>query len=430
MKMIKFLKVLTVILFCCNWSAFSQPVPEEKDTERKNALNLFLDCRTCDMNYTREEIPYVNYVRDVKEAQVFVLVTQQSAGSGGNQYTYTFAGQGSFAGMNDTLEYTTNPNQTSSEIRDMRTKLLKLGLMRFVARTPLASEIEISHNIELKQEEVVDNWNYWVFRLSSSPRYTAEETRKTLNLMNSLEISRVTPELKFEMEIDQSINRRRFISEFLDTTYIKNGSQVNLLLVKSLGDHWSAGIKWDNSSSTEDNLNFMTEFSPTIEYDLFPYSEATHKQLRFQYSAGYNYSNYIDTTKYLKLYDNLYKQQLQIAYQVQEKWGSINASISGGTLLTDLSKVSTNLNARISLRIIKGLSLSVNGGASYNNFQPGLRKGNVSEADRLLQLKQIASGYTIQGSVSLSYTFGSIYNNVVNPRFGNGGGGGGGYDFF
>lgn len=251
MKMIKFLKVLTVILFCCNWSAFSQPVPEEKDTERKNALNLFLDCRTCDMNYTREEIPYVNYVRDVKEAQVFVLVTQQSAGSGGNQYTYTFAGQGSFAGMNDTLEYTTNPNQTSSEIRDMRTKLLKLGLMRFVARTPLASEIEISHNIELKQEEVVDNWNYWVFRLSSSPRYTAEETRKTLNLMNSLEISRVTPELKFEMEIDQSINRRRFISEFLDTTYIKNGSQVNLLLVKSLGDHWSAGIKWDNSSSTD-----------------------------------------------------------------------------------------------------------------------------------------------------------------------------------
>jgi len=70
--------------------------------------------------------------------------------------------------------------------------------------------------------------------------------------------------------------------------------------------------------------------------------------------------------------------------------------------------------------VLKGLSLSVNGSVSYNNFQPNLRKGEISEADRLLQLKQLASSYFVQGGVSLSYTFGSIYNNVVNPRFGSG----------
>lgn len=60
------------------------------------SVYLFIDCRFCDMNYIRREIPYVNYVRDVKEAQVYVLETRQSTGSGGSEYTFTFLGQKEF----------------------------------------------------------------------------------------------------------------------------------------------------------------------------------------------------------------------------------------------------------------------------------------------------------------------------------------------
>lgn len=89
------------------------------------------------------------------------------------------------------------------------------------------------------------------------------------------------------------------------------------------------------------------------------------------------------------------------------------------------------LNGFVRLRIVKGLSLSVNGEAAYINDQLNLRKGGLTEAERLLRLKEQATNYSIGGSISITYTFGSIYNNVVNPRFGSGGGGGGGmYGFY
>jgi hypothetical protein len=72
------------------------------------------------------------------------------------------------------------------------------------------------------------------------------------------------------------------------------------------------------------------------------------------------------------------------------------------------------------------LSLQVSGSVAYINDQINLKKGGISEADRLLELRELSTQYRIQGGIGLTYTFGSIYNNVVNPRFGFGGGGVGG----
>jgi len=389
------------------------------DTSRNNAVRIFLDCRNCDMNYTRQEIPYVNYVRDFREAQVYVNVTTQAAGNGGNLYTYTFTGQRDFTGMNDTLTLSTSPDMTGPVVREKRTNILKMGLMRYIARTPLVNEIRISHNPALEAEPVADNWNNWVFEISSSPRLEAEETAKRFQIWNSINVSKITPDIKFEVDLDQSTNKRRFIDEETDTTYLKSSNSLDIIMVKSLGNHWSAGLMWDNGTSTESNFNFYTELMPAIEYDLYPYSAATHKQLRILYGIGYSYNNYIDSTIYDRMTDNFFKHELRVAYQVQEKWGSINISLTESNILNDITRHAVYLYGYLRLRIIKGLSLSLNGGISYNNFQPNLRKGEVSEADRLLQLKQLASSYWINAGGSISYTFGSIYNNVVNPRFGN-----------
>jgi len=397
------------------------------DALRKSAVRIFLDCRSCDMNYTREEIPYVNYVRDVKEAEVFILVTQQSSGNGGNQYTYTFIGQERFKGINDTLVYTTSPDQTSSIIREKRTNILKMGLMRYVAKTPLSDEIRISHSGKLETEEVVDRWNYWVFEIQTSPRFNSEESFSRLFFSNSLEIRRITPEMKLEVEVDLNTNRQKYKNDDGTTTlYIRDDESIRNLLVKSLGEHWSAGMFLDLRSATNPNYDLDMQIMPAIEYDLYPYSEATHRQLRINYSIGNQYSNYIDSTIYNKLKENLFKHELRLAYQVQEKWGSINVSLSGSNYFHDWSKNKVELDGFIRLRIIKGLSLSINGGVGYINDQLNLRKGDLSEAERLLRLKEQATSYSIQGGISITYTFGSIYNNVVNPRFGSGGGGGGG----
>lgn len=424
-KRLGFIKIFLLFLIIVPEAGYGQTTPVAADTTRRGAVKIFLDCRGCDMNYIRQEITYINYVRDVREAQVYILETNQNAGSGGNQYTFTFQGQGAFKGMNDTLVFTSSPDQTSTIIREKRTNMLKMGLMRYVARTPLFNEIEINHSAGLEQEEVVDRWNNWVFELSTEPQYQSEEANKQLELRNSINISKITPDIKLEVEMDQFYNREKFIENVnsdsaSSDTYITSRRSMDNLFVKSLGDHWSAGFKWMLGSSTRENYHFRTDILPSIEYDIFPYSEATHRQLRILYGAGYQFNNYIDTTIFNKTKEGLYMQMLNIAFQVQKKWGSINLALVGSNYFHDFSKNRLELLSSVNIRIFKGLSLRINGGVAHINDQLNLKKGNISEAERLLQLREVATKYRVEGGVEITYTFGSIYNNVVNPRFSSG----------
>lgn len=421
-----FLNLLTVIILSLSPLLSSgQKAAVQADSTRNNAVKIFLDCMSCDMNYTRQEIPYINYVRDVHDAQVVILVSEQNAGSGGRQYTYTFHGQHDFAGMHDTITYTSNADQTSTEIRQKRTDLFKIGLMRYVARTPLFNEINISHNQELESADVIDKWNHWVFELSTEPRFETEEAQKQYTFRNSFDISKVTEDLKLEVQMNHFYQMEKFIENpGTDSTvtydYTSSSTSVDNLIVFSLNDHWSAGLKWDISSSTRQNYNFMTEFLPSVEYDIFPYSESTHHQLRILYGAGYQYNNYIDTTVFNKINDHLFKHSLSVAYEVQKKWGSVNVSLTGFNYFNDMSLNRVELNSFINFRIFRGLSMRIRGRAAHINDQINLSKGDVSEAERLLQLRELATSYRVEGSIQIAYTFGSIYNNVVNPRFGNG----------
>jgi len=412
--------IITAIVVPLN--ILSQENQSSADSIRAKAVKIFLDCHDCDMNYTRQEIPYINYVRDVREAEVFILVTQQNAGGGGEQFTFTFQGQGKFKGINDTLTYTSSPDQTSTIIREKRTNMLKMGLMRYVAKTPLFDEIEINHNEDLESQEVIDRWNYWVFEISTEPQYESEEANKQLELRNSVNISKVTPDIKLEIEMDHFFNREKFI-ENVNTdsantsTYTTSALMVNSLFAKSLSEHWSAGLRWDLGSSTRENFNFRTDFLPSIEYDIYPYSEATHRQLRILYGVGLQINNYIDSTVYNKVKETLYLHRLNIAFQLQKKWGSINLLLIGSNYFHDFSKNRIELNASVRIRIFKGLSLNINGGVAHINDQLSLKKGDISEAERLLRLRELATKYRLEGGIELTYTFGSIYNNIVNPRF-------------
>jgi hypothetical protein len=198
---------LLVLVSLMPGALFSQREGVKTDTVRKEAVKVFLDWPGCDMNYIRREIPYINYVRDTREAEVYILVTDQNTGSGGEEITLLFQGQGKYDAMDDTLTYSSSPDLTNTIVREKSTDMLKIGLMRFVAKTPLFNEIEITHNSDLEAEEVVDRWNNWVFEISTEPQFESEETQKELDLRNSLNITRVTPEMKLEIEIDQFYNR-------------------------------------------------------------------------------------------------------------------------------------------------------------------------------------------------------------------------------
>lgn len=416
--------LLIILLTGIHNPGSSQEKASMNDSLRKGALNLFIDCDFCDMNYVRQEIPFVNYVRDTREAEVYLLVTSQHSGNGGHVYTLVFQGHGKFSGMNDTLLCTSNPDESSTIIREDRTHMIKMGLMRYVARTPLYTEIEFSHNSSLIQEEIPDRWNNWVFEISTEPVLQAEETNTELDFRNSLNIRKITDRIKLETEIDNFYNRERFI-QFAGTdssevtTYVRRSRSIYNLFVLSVGDHLSAGVRWDLGSSTRNNYNFTTGFIPSVEYDIFPYSQSTHRQLRILYGAGIQYNNYNDSTIFNLTSEILGRQSLNIAFQVKKKWGSINVALEGSSFLHDLSKNRIELSSFMEFRIFKGLSLRIEGDIAHLNDQLNLRKGEISDAERLLKLTEMATRYQFEGGIEISYTFGSIYNNVVNPRFGN-----------
>ncbi len=392
----------------------------KSDSLRKDAVKLFIDCDHCDMNHIRREIPYVNYVRDVKEAQLYLRETRQNTGSGGREYSYFFTGQMEFEGLTDTLVYSSRPDDTTNNIRKGRTNMIKMGLMRYVARTPISKEVEISHNGVSTEEEVSDNWDNWVFEIETRPRFESEETLKEFSFDNSIMANKITPDWKMEFRLNHELNRTKYIYD--DEWNKKDRTQIEFenLIVKSLGEHWSVGNRLNLSTSTFSNTKFNATILPSIEYNLFPYSESTHHQLRFLYGIGVSINQYNDTTVYSKIEENLGEQELQIAYQIQEKWGSINVSLEGSNYLNDFSKNKIELNGMVSVRIIKGLSVRLWGGVARIRNQLSLVRGEVSEADLLLQLQELATDYSIDGGLGITYTFGSIFNNVVNPRFGNG----------
>lgn len=429
-----FILILLMISFAGINKSFSQgEIPDGSEDLRENAVRIFIDCESCDMNYIREQIPYANFVRDTREAQVYVLETRQSTGSGGREYTYFFEGQEDFVNMNDTLKYSTNPDDTSNTTREGRTNMLKMGLMRYVAKTPLYNEVQITSVTGSQRPEVeaIDKWNNWVFEIEARPMINLEESVKMSSMSNSFNVTKITPDIKIELQLDQSSRKTKYIFGPDTITVKTNSISFDNLIVKSMGEHWSVGGRVNFARSTYSNYNAQLDIFPSIEYNLYPYSESTHRQLRVLYGIGVSLNDYTEETIYDKMKENLFKHQLQIAYQVQEKWGSVNVSLEGSNYFHDFQKNRLEMSGSLRIRITKGLTFNVNGSAARIRDQLNLVKGGASSEDVYLRLQELATAYDIMGSVGLSYTFGSIYNNVVNPRFGNGGSsygsGGGGF---
>ena len=417
----QFMFKMLVILLPGLTGAFSlnAQVSEKKDSLRKDALNVYLNCPYCDMDYVKKEITYINYVRDQKDAQLYILVTGMNTGSGGGEYSIFFIGQKEFKGKNDTLKFDVSPNDTDDEIREKGNQALKLGMMSYVAKTPIAKDINISYENVVGATEPDDPWKSWVFSINGNGYGSAQESIKNYYLYSYVDALKVTEKMRLNFTASYDFQKTKYKLD--DTTTIvslTNSKSINALYVGSLGDHWSAGGSVWVNSSTYSNIKFSSNFYPSVEYNLFKYAESTRRQLRFKYNIGIENDQYIDTTIFNKTKEILLMQSLTIAYKVIEKWGSISTSLYGSNYLHDFSKNSLSFNTSLDIRIFKGLSVNLYGYLQLIHDQLSLPKAGATAEEILTQQKQLATQYYYYASGGLTYTFGSIYNNVVNPRFG------------
>ena len=386
------------------------------------ALKVFLDCGyRCDEDYLRREILFVNYVRDRKDADVHVLVTTQATGGGGTEYTLKFIGLGRFAGQDDT--------QTGDEIRQGLARVIRLGLAPFAADTPLGDRLDVSYSApEGRAEEVAggehDPWNFWVFRMSTGGNFSGEASTGYKSLRGSLSANRTTAAWKINLSANANYSRSRYdIGEEEDYITVRRSWGGQALVVKSLGPHWSAGLKGRASSSTYLNQDLAARVAPGFEWNVFPYDESTRRQFTFQYTLGWNRFEYIEETIFEKTSESLADQTLIVSLSLKQPWGSASVSAEASHYLQDIKKNHVTMFASTDVRLFKGFTFNIFGDIARIRDQLYLPKGEATPEEILVQQRQLLTSYSYYFSFGISYSFGSIYNNVVNPRFGGSSGG-------
>jgi len=129
----------------------------------------------------------------------------------------------------------------------------------------------------------------------------------------------------------------------------------------------------------------------------------------------------LEETIYEKMSEKLISKSLSTTVEVREHWGNISTSLVGSHFFHNFNKNRVVLRGSVSLRIFKGLFMNGRGRYERIRDQLSLPMGGVTLEEVLLTRKELATEYEYFVSLGLSYTFGSVFSNVVNPRFGNGG---------
>lgn len=398
--------------------AAAQQTDPTAERIKQAAPKVFLDCHQCDMDFIRNEITFVNFVRDRMSADVHILVTVQVTGGGGREYSLEFIGQNIYYEIRNTLKYTSNQTDTDDEQRRGMVRVLKMGLVPYAAKTAVGDFLNINFDKKVQPEAVEDSWNSWVFGLGVSGSLSGEKSKDFASMSGWASANRVTPERKLRMGVSGNLNTSNFE---LETGLLKssaNSESFSGLYVVSLGRHWSAGGWFGLSAATYSNVALSVNPAPAVEYDFYPYSESTRKQLRLLYRVGFNYLRYYEETIYNKMSESVLGHTLSMTLEIKQPWGNASASLSGSTLLNDFSKNRMEFWTGVNLHVVRGLAVSFSGQYSRIRDQISLPLSQATEEEILLGRKMLPTSYSYGLSVGISYTFGSIYSNVVNPRFG------------
>jgi hypothetical protein len=386
-------------------------------------LRVYLDCQyECDFDYLRKEITFVDYVRDSQSADIHALVTTETTGGGGWRWKIQFIGLGRFAGHDETMTFTTAQTDSDDIRRRTLARWLRLGLATHAAMVHGKPDLDVVHTEATAAASVAvpahDPWDNWVFNINTNGNLSGEESSTSASYRVNLSANRVTEAWKFSIGANGSRSTSTFeIPDEPTVESLTSSWSTSSLGVKSLGPKWSAAARLTTNGSTFSNYDFAGRLMGGIEYDVFPYAESTRRSLTFMYMAGGGYYNFQEVTIYDQLSEMHVEHTLGAALGLRQPWGSIGVQSQLSQLLDSPDKYRFNTFGDADVRLFKGFSFNVFGEYSRIRDQFALRKGEASSEEVLLRQRQLATGFSYFVGFGVSYRFGSIYNNVVNPRF-------------
>lgn len=419
--------VIATVLFIFTGSLASQTIKDitkndstvvkSQDPLTQDFISVFLDCQVCDNNFIRQQIDFVNYVRDPTLGQVHLFINSQGTGSGGDTFTLSFIGKGDFEGIDNKLTYTSLQTNTRDEERKGLNSIIKLGLVPYVAHTSMAEKLVVSiSDVQLTRTPDEDSWNNWIFEIYGGINFDKETSKSALELRYGLSADHITEIWRIRLRPYFNYNRINFIRNEEEFQSILHRNGFYGRAVRSINSHWSVGLFNTMNSSTYGNIDFGVSVRPAIEYSFYPYKEALRKEVTLAYSAGFEKRNYMEETVFGKLAETLPSHALEFGVRIRQPWGSLRVELEGSQFLHDTSKNRLSFESDFSWRVYKGLSVNLRSEFDIVRDQLSLPAGDISVEDILLQQRQLATNYGISVAFGVAYSFGSMYNSVVNTR--------------
>ena len=380
-------------------------------------VKVFLSC-SCDDDFIKQNTLVFDYVRDRTLSDIEVFVFEISNAGGGRKYSFEYKGKNAFQNMGNEISTNIPSNLTFVEAREKLLNTYKLGMVYFLQNTSFQNQLEVTfYDDKNKPEELsLDQWKNWVFEVSGSFNLENEKSIREEEYNLGLEVDRVTEIWRIRSDFGMLRSVKFFSGDEESYNSERKRTFFSGSIVKSLSNHFSTGVFGYYLNDTFRNYRSFFNFSPALEYNLFPYSEVLTREITLAYKIGYNFYEYFEKTIYGFLNQEMFNQSLTLNLRYREKWGSIYSYLVASQFLDQPDQNRLTLNNNINLRIIRGLSLRISGNFQLIRDQINLPQGEASIEDLLLRQRQISTNFQNRISLGLSYTFGSIFNNIVNTR--------------
>ena len=393
-------------------------------------LRVFLDCQSCDFDHFRREVPVIDYVRDRQVADLHVLVTREDTGGGGDAFTLFFLGRAGLEGRADTLRFVSRQFETEDEVRAGLTRSFRVGLARYLAYTGSPDALDV---IFMDRPEegappprgttaIDDPWNLWVFRARVSGEVEGESRTSARAFEGSVSAGRTTEDLKLDLSVRGEYEKDEF--ELNDGETLVSSARdfgARATSVWSVDPHWSVGGSAALGASTNVNQDLYLRGGPAVEYSVFPYAESSRRQITVLYEVGLAHFQYDQETLYGLLRETRPVHSVEVSADFQQPWGELFVSLEGANYLDDFRQHRVDLFTNIEIRLIRGLNLDIRGSVARIKDQIYVSREDVPDEEILLERRELGTDFEYSVDIGLSFTFGSVFNNVVNPRMFNGG---------
>lgn len=406
------------------------PKTPAADTTQNLAVRVYLDCSwECDRDFLVTEMKWVNWMRERLDAEIHLLVTTASTGSGGRQYTIVAIGQKQYAGRADTLSYTANTNDADDTRRSGLLRVMSQLLLPYAARTPLATRLKVAFEAPTGGAAPVararDRWNFWTYSISANGFGNGEKRQSSEQIWSSIDANRTTDAWKIRLNANYSYDHSNYsFSDGTSYAALQRSFGLSAIVVKSLNANWSVGGKAQADRSDYFNTNSDIVAGPAVEWDYWPYEQYSRRRFTVLYSAGVHHYDYRETTIYGKDSETRPMHFLAMGLAKRQPWGSANVSVSGAQFLDTPKYYNASVNGGVDIRVGKGFSVNLAGNISRVRDQLYLARGEATDEDIIARQQALSTNYRYFMMVGVRYQFGSMFNSVVNQRFGAFGGGG------